>query len=131
MGYAIMGYKMADRRHQQRCSKDVSMHCSLLHGHADQIVTLRNFSVGGVYFESGRTIRPGTLIILRAMDAADRFHSEGSSPSAQYATSPSDPEACADYRSHTVARVQRCRQLDGQDDSPRYGVGAAIQFLTD
>lgn len=107
------------------------MHCSYLHGHADQIVMLRNFSSGGIYFESGRTIQPGTLIVLRAMDAADRLHSEASPPTAQYATSRRDPQACAEYRSHTVAKVQRCRQLDGQDDPPRYGVGAAIQFLTD
>lgn len=107
------------------------MHCSLLHGYADQIVTLRNFSSSGIYFESGRNLRPGTLIVLRTMDAADMFFSEASSPAAQYATSPSDPKACAEYRSHTVAKVQHCRQLDGRDDSPRYGVGAAIQFLTD
>ena len=107
------------------------MHCSFLNGHADQIVTLRNFSSQGIYFESGWNIRPGTLIVLRAMDAADRLHWEASSPSAQYTTSRSDPEVCAEYRSHTVAKVQHCRQLDGRDDLPRFGVGAAIQILTD
>ena len=107
------------------------MHCSFLRGHADQIVTLRNYSARGIYFESGRSIRPGTLIVLREIDAADRLHWEVSSPPAQYATSRTDPKACAEYRSHTLAKVQHCRQLDGRDDSPRYGVGAAIQILTD
>lgn len=131
MGYPTMEDEIEDRRLLQRCRKDVSMHCSFLHGHADQMVTLRNFSARGIYFESGWNIRPGTLIVLRAMDAADGLLSAASSQAVQYTISRSDPEACAQYRSHTVARVQHCIELENRDEQSLYGVGAVIQILTD
>jgi hypothetical protein len=126
-----MEHETKDRRGQQRCVKDVGMHCSYLHGNVDQLVTIRNFSYRGIYFESGWNITPGTLIVLRAMDANDTAVFESPHDVPQYSFSQSDPETCMEYRSHAVAKVRRCVKLENHDDPPLYGVGVEIQILTD
>lgn len=125
-----MKQEKQDRRSQQRCIKDVGMHCSLLNKKTDTVVTLRNFNERGVYFESGWKIQPGTLVVLRAMDATDFVVSDATADMPQYCLKDSDPGVCTGFRSHTVAKVQRCEKLDGYGDQPYYGIGAEIQILT-
>ena len=48
----MMKHETADRRMQQRCVKDVSMTCAHLNQNDDRIVTVRNYSSTGLYFES-------------------------------------------------------------------------------
>jgi hypothetical protein len=117
-----------DRRSAQRCVKDVGMHCSLLNQRADQMVTVRNFSQRGFYFESGWNIPPGALIILRTLDAQDETADDGRP---RFEMHQSDPEACNTYRSHTLAKVQRCVPLDDYKVQPFFGVGAEVQIITD
>jgi hypothetical protein len=128
---SAMGQATNDRRRQQRCVKDVGMHCSYLHGNMDQLVRLRNFSYLGIYFESGWDITPGTFIVLRSMDLNDTSIIETHQNVPQYSFTESDPEVCMEYRSHSVAKVRRCVKLDGYEDPPLYGIGAEIQILTD
>jgi hypothetical protein len=128
---SAMGQATNDRRRQQRCVKDVGMHCSYLHGNMDQLVRLRNFSYQGIYFESAWNIVPGTLIVLRSMDINDSAVIASYEDVPQYSFTDFDPDVCLGYRSHSVAKVRRCVKLDGYDDPPLYGIGAEIQILTD
>jgi hypothetical protein len=120
-----------ERRRQRRCVKDVSMHCARLHGAADHLITVRNFSSRGVYFESERAIQSGALVVLRTIDAGDYLALGPNAALSPFAIGPDDPEVCTGYRSHTLVTVQRCVKLNGHEGVPRYGVGAAIQILTD
>jgi hypothetical protein len=126
-----MGHETNDRRRQQRCVKDVGMHCSYLHGDMDQLVTLRNFSYQGIYFESAWNIVPGTSIVLRSMDINDTAAFKSHQDVPRFSYTPSDPDVCMGYRTHAVAEVRRCVKLEGYDDPPLYGIGAEIQILTD
>ena len=117
-----------DRRSAQRCVKDVGMHCSVLNRNEEQLVTVRNYSQWGFYFESKWNIPSGSLIVLRNLDSRNEKAGDGQPRFEMHRT---DPEACHTYRSHTLARVQRCVQLDGHDAPRLFGIGAKIQFLTD
>jgi len=99
-----------------------------LHGKGRQIVTLRNFSHRGIYFESSGEFPIGSFIVLRIMASGEWVEAVAPFPTPGYAVSEDDPEACATFRSHTVARVQRCERLHGPGDPPRYGIGAQIQL---
>jgi hypothetical protein len=127
----LMGPETNDRRFEQRCTKDVGMHCSFLHGKTEKVVTIRNFGFRGVYFESSWNMQPGNLIVLRAMDANDFVPGDAQSDAPRYTIDQADPKACMGYRSHSVAMVRRCEKLDRQEGHPLYGVGAEIQILTD
>jgi hypothetical protein len=120
-----------ERRSRHRCAKDVAMHCSFLHGDANRQVMLRNYSNRGLYFESSGEIRSETLVILRAMDAHDLMIVDQASDMPQFSINRDDPEACMDYRSHTLAKVQRCVKLKDSAETPRYLIAAEIQILTD
>jgi len=124
-------HKGGERRSQHRCVKDVSMHCARLHGNVDHLITVRNFSSRGVYFESERAIQPGALVVLRTVDAGDYLALDPTGALSPFAIGPDDPEVCTGYRSHNLVTVQRCVKLTGHERVPRYGVGAAIQILTD
>ena len=60
-----------ERRRQSRCEKAVGMHCTPVSGQWHRIVTLRNFSGQGFYFECGGAIAPGSLVVLRSLGATD------------------------------------------------------------
>ena len=120
-----MPAEMQNRRSEHRCRKDVGMHCSLLHGKATHLVTLRNFSRRGVYFESSGKFFSGNIIVLRTRADDEGFGAP------RYAVGKDDPEVCTRFRSHVVAEVRRCDRLHGPDETPCYGVGAKIQILTD
>ncbi len=107
------------------------MHCSYVHGDADQLVTLRNFSGSGLYFESTWDLRPGALVVLRSMDAAETASADSRQRRPRYRVNANEPEACSVFRSHTVATVQRCVKLDRGSDAPLYGVGVEVQYLSD
>jgi hypothetical protein len=122
---------MHDRRGEQRCIKDVGMQCTLLNGNVTRPVTLRNYSINGLFFETAVQIKPGTFIVLRSADANEARDTKMSSAGPSYSLNKHDPEVCSLFRSHTVAKVKRCELIDGHDESSRYGVFAEIQRLTD
>ena len=123
--------RMHDRRGEQRCIKDVGMQCTLLNGNVTRSVTLRNYCSSGFFFGTAVQIKPGTYIVLRSADANEARHTSMASAGPLYSLNKDDPNVCSLFRSHTVAKVKRCEQIDGHDESSRYGVFAEIQRLTD
>jgi hypothetical protein len=125
-----MKHETADKRKQHRCVKDVSMTCSHLNKNDDHIVTLRNYSSNGVYFESDKEALIGSFVVIRAVGSHDggAIGSPSEHPY-QFTIEQSDPGVCWGYRSHTVAKVIRCDKVD--DDTKRFGVGAEVLILSD
>jgi hypothetical protein len=117
---------MGDRRTKQRCVKDVGMGCALLNGNVERPVTIRNFSDSGLFFETAVKMMPGTYIVLRSIGANDAMDTTTGTAGPQYALDDDDPDVCSLFRSHTVAKVQRCERFSEHSDSPRYGVAAEI-----
>ncbi len=126
-----MAHEPKERRRQHRCVKDVAMRCSFLGENISRLVTLRNFSSRGVYFESGWKIQPGQLIVLRAIGANDLKAVDPASDMPVFSIRHSDPEACMGYRSHSLVAVRRCEALGGAKSAMLYGIGAEIQALAD
>lgn len=120
-----------ERRDAERCRKRVGMHCSPLGGGKTQPVTLCNFSSRGMYFESERALDAGTWVVLRTIAKNDRFAAGWDADVPQYGVADADPVACMQFRSHTVARVQRCEKIGHRNTAARFGIGAQIQFLTE
>jgi hypothetical protein len=117
------------KRREDRCVKDVGMHCTLLNGTAGRFVILRNYSAGGIFFESSESIPTGTYIVLRAVCAADLPRIDAPFKGPVYSAKIKDAESCAVFRSHLFARVRRCIRLDADEGTARYGIGAEIQML--
>ena len=126
-----MASEIKDRRLQHRCTKDVGMHCVLLHGNANRLVIIRNYSARGIYFEAHGQIQPGTIIVLRTVGKNDFLDNEATANAPVFSIENSDPDVCTGFRSHVLAKVQRCVRLEGHTNAVRYGVGAEIQMLTD
>lgn len=114
---------------QQRCVKDVSMTCAHLNQNDDRIVTVRNYSSTGLYFESDEEALIGSFVVIRTPGSHDvGVPASPSEPPFQFTIEQSDPRACLGYRSHTVARVIRCNKVD---DATHFGVGAEILILSE
>jgi hypothetical protein len=119
-----------ERRLQQRCAKNVSMTCSHINQNDDHNVTVRNYSSRGMYFESDEAASIGSFIVLRATGAHDM--QSLASPSDQpfpFSMGNSDSQACRGYRSHTVAKVIRCKKIF--EEATRFGIGAEVMILSD
>ncbi|MFO7713277.1 hypothetical protein [Desulfosarcina sp.] len=69
--------------------------------------------------------------MLRTTGANDFLDVDAAARAPLFSIAKSDPEACTRFRSHLLARVQRCVKIDGHDENERYGIGAEIQMLTD
>lgn len=126
-----MAARERERRAQQRCVKNVGMLCTLLNGHVTRPVTLRNFSGGGMLFDTSVRILPGTYIVVRNATASDVRENHMDSAGPQYAPRAGDPDACSLFRSYAVAMVKRCERIDTHDASSGYRVAAETQILTD
>ncbi len=126
-----MEIECIDRRKQNRCSKNVGMQCVGLHVEREQTVLIRNFSDGGIYFESERSFSPGSYIILREMDSEDRMVIMASDALVDFTINDTQASDCQGFRSHVLARVRRCESLSDNVYSPRFGIGAKIQFLSE
>ena len=125
----MMKHETADRRRQQRCVKDVSMTCAHLNQNDDRIVTVRNYSSTGLYFESDEHERVGSFfVIITPGSLHGKAPASPSDHPIQFAIDDSDPRACWEFRSHTVARVVHCSKVD---DATHFGVGAEILILSE
>jgi len=124
-----MKHGTADRRMQQRCVKNVSMTYAHLNENDDRIVTVRNYSSTGVYFESDEEAVVGSFVVIRAPGPHDeRVPDSPSEDPFQFTIEHTDPGACWGYRSHTVARVIRCNKVA---DTTHFGVGAEVLILSE
>ena len=125
-----MTYDTTDRRVQQRCVKDVRMTYAHLNENDHRMVTVRNYSSTGVYFESDEEALVGSFVVIRAPGSHDAL--APASPSEypfQFTIEHTDPGACWGFRSHTVAKVVRCSRVG--DDAIRFGVGAEVLILSE
>jgi hypothetical protein len=107
----------------------VSMTCSHVNKHDDHIVTVRNYSSRGMYFESSEAALIGSFIVLRAMGIHEK--EALASPSDHpfpFSMESSDPRACRGYRSHSIARVVRCHKVV---EATCFGIGAEVLILSD
>lgn len=104
------------------------MHCSLLNGQMRQVVAVRNFSQNGFYFESGWNLQIGSMVILRALSVHESGD-ENDHP--QFSIDADDVAACSMYRSHSLVSVKRCVQIDDDVAQPLFGIGAAVQIITE
>lgn len=120
----------ADRRIEQRCTKDVSMTCSQLNQNDNHVVTVRNYNSRGMYFESDEAASIGSFIVLRAMVAheMEALASPSNHP-LPFSIESSDPQACRGYRSHAVAKVVRCDKI--VEKATGFGIGAQVMMLSD
>ena len=66
-----MKHDTVDRRMQQRCVKDVSMTCAHVNENDDRLVTVRNYSSTGVYFESEKQARVDSFVVIRTAGSHD------------------------------------------------------------
>jgi len=114
---------------QHRCVKDVSMTCTLLNQHDDHIVNVRNYSSKGMYFESDEAVSIGSYIVLRAMGAHEMAARSSSDRLLPFSMESTDPLACRGYRSHTIAKVVRCKKM--VEAATGFGIGAEIMMLSD
>lgn len=120
-----------ERRGQMRCVKDIDMRCGLLNGNVIRTVTLRNFSDSGLFFETAVQMVPGTYIMLRSTNVNEARETASGSAVPQYTLDANDTGVCSLFRSHSVAKVKRCERLEGNYDSPHYGVAAEIEMLAE
>ena len=124
-----MEYEGTDRRMQQRCTKDVSMTCSHVNQNDGRIVTVKNYSSSGMYFESDEAALIGSFVVLRTVEAHEvETLASPTDPIFPFSMESTDPRACRGYRSHTVAKVVRCLKVV---ETTRFGIGAEIMMLSD
>ena len=125
-----MTHETTDRRMQQRCVKDISMTYAHLNENDDRMVTVRNYSSTGVYFESDEEALVGSFVVIRASGPHDVGVPDAPSEDPfQFTIEHTDPGACWGFRSHTVAKVVRCSRVG--DDAIRFGVGAEVLILSE
>jgi len=124
-----MTHETTDRRMQQRCVKDISMTYAHLNKNDDRIVTVRNYSSTGIYFESDEEALVGSFVVIRAAGPHDvGVQNAPSEDPLQFTIEHTDPRACWGYRSHTVAKVIRCNKVA---DATHFGVGAELLILSE
>jgi hypothetical protein len=110
---------------------ETGMTLALLNQTDEIAILAKNYSRSGVYFESQRKLRRGTVIVLRAMDCANENNFPTSIPRPFFCTGVvPESKACRELRFPTVAWVTRCDKLAiaGRE---RYGVAADNLRLTD
>ncbi len=118
-----------ERRRHYRCLKDVGVRCTRFSDNVTWPVRLRNFSSKGLYFESGWEIQPGDLVVVRDMTAHESSMGDSGPDALRFTIDSADPDACTQYRSHSLAKVTRCETRPEGNPEPLYGIGAEIQNL--
>jgi len=108
------------RRRYPRCVKDTAITYAFLNKTEHYDAVARNYSSHGMYFETVRSLSPGTLILLRPV-GCDVVDNRETAPF--YCTDiPPDSEACQALKMQVIGEVKRCDRLE-EADRPRYGIG--------
>ena len=121
----------SERRRYARCQMEIGMTLALLNRTDEHAILTKNYSRCGIYFETPRNFRRGTVIVLRPMDCELHRARRGDTVLPFFCTGePPQSKACRELRFPTVARVIRCNKLDvpGRE---RYGVAADNLRLTE
>ncbi len=113
------------RRKHQRCAKDTAISYTYLNKTKQYGAIARNYSRFGMYFETYKSLVPGTMIVIR-------YHhpdTEGSeSATAGYnTTDPEPPIACQELKTQIVGEVKRCEKME-EAGNARFGI--AVHYIS-
>jgi hypothetical protein len=121
----VQGVSMATpnlRRHL-RCENDTAVTISFLNQSAEYEGIARNYSEGGMYIESDKLLRPGTLVQIRPV-SCEAPAGPGTSRPFYCAEEGPEKAECRQLKMMVVGEVKRCDSL-GTAESPRYGLAVA------
>ena len=122
-----MNAKEEKRRHP-RCCRELSISVSYLNKTEQHTGLTRNYSRFGLYFESEKTLAPGTLIVIRTTNSLfSRASPEQGSTQEQSAGERGDGgRACREMKSLVTAQVKRCVE-NADPHARRYGI--AVEYV--
>ena len=120
-----------DRRRNKRCNEDSGIVYSFFNQTAQHAAVARNYSRYGMYFESDRTLSPGTIIVIRnfGCDTDNRYSNRFESGPVAYFCKDTQllSEACQELKMLVVAEVKRCENCKDLN-SEHYGIG--VHYIT-
>ena len=117
-------HKLMRRKHQ-RCAKDTAITYTFLNKTKPFGAIARNYSRFGMYFETYKSLVPGTMIVIR-------YHrpdteSFKSATAVLNTTDPEPPIACQELKMQIVGEVKRCEKME-EAGNPRYGI--AVHYIS-
>ena len=116
-----------ERRRHKRCEEDIGIVYSFLNQTKQYAGLARNYSRFGMYFESNRSLTPGTTIVIRTLSC----DTAGGRDAGSFAPGPEPfhcedsrlkSEACREIKTLVVAQVKRCENCNVINEE-RYGIG--------
>ncbi len=113
------------RRKHQRCAKDTAISYTYLNKTKQYGAIARNYSRFGMYFETYKSLVPGTMIVIRY----HRPDSENSQiVTTVLNTTGSEPTpACQELKTQIVGEVKRCEKMV-EAGNPRFGI--AVHYIS-
>lgn len=113
------------RRKHQRCAKDRAITYTFMNKAERYQAIARNHSRFGLYFESHRSLVPGTLIVIQN-STSDTKNSRNTEADSKFTvTGPSG--ACQELKTQVVGEVKRCEKIKEAAKS-RYGI--AVRYIS-
>jgi hypothetical protein len=112
------------RRKHQRCIADTAITYTFLNQTLQYEAIARNHNRFGLYFETRKSLVPGTLIVIRnssSIGAGDREKDARTLPSVQELRA-----ECPELNTQVVGEVTRCNKLE-ESKNPRYGI--AVRYI--
>lgn len=107
-----------DRRRSRRCQQELGIAFSFLNTQERYMGVVRNYSRFGMYFETDRTLSPGTLIVIQPLTCNDADACvTGSAWDIAARSYRADPgiapitAACGQLKTLVVAQVKRCEKV--------------------
>jgi len=118
---------VSNARKHPRCRHNTAVVISFLNRSTEYGGIAKNYSQTGMYIESRKALKPGTLIQIRPLGCeSPQAQRESSAP--YYCAGPAPEEAeCRQLKTLVVAEVKRCDELGAADD-PRYGL--AVHYIS-
>ena len=113
------------RRKHQRCVKDTAITYTFLNQAAQYEAIARNHSRFGMYFETYKSLVPGTLIVIRNTGAGAELVRDAAAGSSS--ADPAAAQACRELKTQVVGEVKRCEKIE-EASKPRYGI--AVHYVS-
>lgn len=117
---------VSDSRRHARCESNTAVTLSFVNQSAEYAGIAKNYSEGGMYVETAKPLRPGTLIQIRPAPCEAPQDERASQPFYCAGVTPDKPE-CRQLKMLVVGEVRRCDALVTTDES-RYGL--AISYVS-
>lgn len=116
----------SNSRKYPRCQSTTAVTISFLNQSSTYEGVARNYSRGGMYIESPKALRPGTMIQIRPVGCEALDDPRSSKPYYCNDTIPDEPE-CRQLKMLVVGEVKRCDEL-GTAATARYGL--AVRYVS-